>query len=672
MKPTNTWLFAAWYRNPPPFGIVTQRPPQRMVNLAGPMLVGLDLPDLFESDAVMLRIGFGAQVVTRHQVFAEVAAATFGKYRVTPDEFIAALETSLGLAVLANAHVARGDTAHGPVGVIQDFGRSESGKEIDFECFCLFAEPLAQTAETDDEVAAIVHRPRNERGRDCRCTLLAEQVVKGVAGDRRFKRRTALLPVAEQFLERTRLEYVSGKNMGADFGAFLDDDNAEIRTGFASQLLETAGRRQPGRTGTDNDHIKLHGFAFDFALNHSGSPGARSEDGNGIATSLHPRGVLALTGNAGYAVRAWASAAPDRVMDFVTIYEQELTKRGYDNDDAQRRAALALAELGEALVRTEAGRGFLARFRGDPPPPRGLYLWGGVGRGKTFLMDLFFNAVPIARKHRSHFHRFMRLIHEERKRDREAEDPLRLIADRLAAQHRLICFDEFFVSDITDAMLLGRLLQLVFDRGVVLVATSNVAPSGLYRDGLQRERFLPAIEALESHCKVLPVDGERDYRLERLEAGRLYLTPDDEGAREELLRIFRDIAPGAPDRGRSIVIEGRPIETVQVAKGIGWFDFDALCRGPRSQNDYIEIARLYHTVILSGVPILSRQDEDAARRFIALVDEFYDRRVKLIVSAAAEIERLYAGTRLGFEFERTASRLLEMRSHEYLTEAHRA
>lgn len=310
------------------------------------------------------------------------------------------------------------------------------------------------------------------------------------------------------------------------------------------------------------------------------------------------------------------------------------------------------------------------RRRSTIKPVRGAYLWGGVGRGKTFIMDLFFDSLPFEDKLRQHFHRLMYHVHSHLRQMQNHEDPLELVADDLSRRARVICFDEFFVSDIADAMILGRLFDALFRRGVSLVATSNIPPDLLYHDGLQRRQFLPAIELLKSHTQVLEVDGQTDYRLRVLEQAEIFHSPLDEAANHNLTDYFERIAPEAGTRGQPMDIHGRSIPTIRRADAIAWFDFAALCDGPRSQDDYIEIARSFQTVIVSDMPILDTLMEDQARRFIALVDEFYDRRVKLIISAAAAIDRIYSGKRLTREFERTRSRLLEMQSLEYLAAAH--
>ncbi|MBT8085053.1 MAG: cell division protein ZapE [Woeseia sp.] len=340
---------------------------------------------------------------------------------------------------------------------------------------------------------------------------------------------------------------------------------------------------------------------------------------------------------------------------------------------------LAIVILFEALQRalTEES-GFLSKVRGNlpflprPAVPRGIYLWGGVGRGKTFLMDLFFDTLNHKKKKRIHFHRMMRDVHHRLGLLEDERDPLDLVASQYAREAHVLCFDEFFVSDIGDAMILGRLLDGLFSRGVTLVTTSNLPPDQLYAGGLQRERFLPAIELLKTHTQVIALDGANDYRLRLLQRAGTYLTPPGPDTDERLMRFFKDVAPGKVVESRRIDINGRTVETLRAAKGVAWFDFAELCEGPRSHADYIEIARWNHTVIVSGVPQLDAQADDAARRFIALVDEFYDRRVKLVLAAATRAAELYTGNRLKFEFQRTISRLTEMQSQEYLHAPHRA
>jgi cell division protein ZapE len=350
-------------------------------------------------------------------------------------------------------------------------------------------------------------------------------------------------------------------------------------------------------------------------------------------------------------------------------YEADLRRGDFSPDSAQAEAVRRLQRIYEELIARKPRRVPLGK-RMQWPAVRGLYLWGGVGRGKTHLMDGFYESLPFSRKRRTHFHRFMQSVHEARKRYPDEQDPLAHVADEIATQARVLCFDEFFVSDIADAMILGRLLEVLFARGVTLVATSNIAPSGLYQDGLQRQRFLPAIALLEQHCEVLQVDGGIDYRLRVLEQAEIYHHPLDAQADLNLRRYFDAIAPEPGTANATLELHGRQIPTRHLSEGVAWFDFDALCRGPRGSADYVEMARCFHSVLLSNVPVLDAALEDEARRFITLVDEFYDRGVKLILSAAVPLERLYQGERLRFEFQRTESRLREMQSHQYLARPH--
>ena len=369
-------------------------------------------------------------------------------------------------------------------------------------------------------------------------------------------------------------------------------------------------------------------------------------------------------------------------MDLHAEYRRALKLHGYNPDEAQLKVVETLQRIGDDLEQHDSQAGWWAQFRqryfdrltgrtGDLTPIRGAYLWGGVGRGKTFVMDLFFETLPFDDKLRFHFHRIMYRVHRDLRQLKNHEDPLEIIAEDLASKARIICFDEFFVSDIADAMLLGKLLQALFRRGVTLVATSNTPPNNLYKDGLQRQQFLPAIDLLKTHTEVVNVLGPTDFRLRVLEQAEIYHSPLDPVATENLTSYFDQIAPETGTRGQPIEILGRDISTLRRADGIAWFDFLAICDGPRSQDDYIEIARSFQTVIVSDVPMLDRECEDQTRRFIAMVDEFYDRRVNLIISAAAPIESLYQGRRLTHEVERTRSRLQEMQSHEYLAAPHR-
>ncbi len=348
-------------------------------------------------------------------------------------------------------------------------------------------------------------------------------------------------------------------------------------------------------------------------------------------------------------------------------YACHADQHGFQLDAAQQRAIARLQRLYDELAAAPKN-GWLTKLFGNRPTPRGIYLWGGVGRGKSFLMDGFFACAPLEKKRRLHFHRFMQGIHAELQTLDRVPDPLVKVAGRIAEHARLLCFDELHVSDIGDAMLLGRLLRELLDRGVVLVATSNSPPDELYRDGLQRSRFLPAIELLQERLEVLEVDGGADYRLRALERVEIYHWPLDAAAEVNLDSAYFRLAGESGMGTAALEVEGRRILARHLAPGVAWFDFDELCGGPRGQPDYIELARRFHTVLLSGIPRLGADDEAAARRLTWLVDEFYDRRVKLIVSAEAAPRELYRGGHA--EFARTVSRLEEMQTKRYLAQPH--
>jgi len=358
-------------------------------------------------------------------------------------------------------------------------------------------------------------------------------------------------------------------------------------------------------------------------------------------------------------------------------YEKDLQSPEFVADPAQAEAVQALQALHQELASVKPADGGMQRLRrwfGRTPlqvPVRGLYLWGGVGRGKTYLMDNFFECLPFEEKQRMHFHRFMQRVHAELKMLVNTENPLDVVAERLAAESRVLCFDEFFVSDIADAMILSGLLKGLFLRGVTLVATSNIPLEQLYQDGLQRARFLPAIGLLQLHTRELNLDGGTDYRLRYLEQAEIYHSPLDEAADRMLAEEFHRLGPDQGELNGFIHINGRAIRVRGCCDDVVWFDFEAICDGPRSQTDYIEIAREFTTVLVGKVPVFTVEHENQARRFISLVDEFYDRHVKLILTAAEPAATLYQGQRLGFEFQRTLSRLEEMQSHEYLARPHR-
>ena len=362
-------------------------------------------------------------------------------------------------------------------------------------------------------------------------------------------------------------------------------------------------------------------------------------------------------------------------MGIRQAYEDSLQREGHVEDPAQLDVIARFEDLQKRLAAQPPRRGGLRTmfFRSEPRETvRGLYIWGGVGRGKTFLMDLFFENLDIEQKKRIHFHRMMHDVHARLKTLSFVEDPLDKIAGQIAQETRVLCFDEFFVSDIGDAMILGRLLKGLFDRGVTLVTTSNSSPDELYRDGLQRQRFLPAIRLLNEYTEVVKMDGGIDYRLRLLEKAGTYQHPTDDRAQAHLRYFFDETASASVAEDIDLDINGRPLRARRTAKGIAWFDFPDLCDGPRSPADYIELARWYPSIIISGVPQFDATRDDQARRFMSLVDEFYDRRVKLVLSAQVGVDDLYTGKRLAFEFERTTSRLVEMQSSEYLALPHLA
>ncbi len=347
---------------------------------------------------------------------------------------------------------------------------------------------------------------------------------------------------------------------------------------------------------------------------------------------------------------------------------------GHWGDDRAQHAALReLDRIHAALTAPASGKGLLGRlFGGDrPTAPDGLYLWGGVGRGKTFLIDLFYDGLPIREKRRTHFHRFMREVHEHLRAHAGERDPLATIVREWRDTLRVLVLDEFFVSDIGDAMLLARLLERMVAEGIVLVTSSNAAPADLYRDGLQRARFLPAIALLEKHCRVVFLDSPMDYRLRALTRSPVYRAPLADDSDAWLAQRWHEIGGDDGHRDAGIEIEGRRIAVRARSPGMAWFDFSALCEGPRGSSDYIEIATEFHTVLVGGIPVFDPARDDAARRFITLVDELYDRHVNLICTAAVAPTALYRGERLVGAFERTASRLIEMQSAEYLALEHR-
>ncbi len=348
-------------------------------------------------------------------------------------------------------------------------------------------------------------------------------------------------------------------------------------------------------------------------------------------------------------------------------YAQGVAAHEWQDDAAQRAL---LAEFDRLRVQLLAPKPWLTRLRREAAP-QGIYLYGAVGRGKTMLMDLFAQSLPPDIVRRAHFHVFMLDVHLRLRDLSERRDPLREVAAKLAERTRVLCLDEFMVQDIGDAMILANLLQALFKRGVALVATSNTAPRDLYRDGLQRARFLPAIALIEKHCRVLELASPHDWRLRALTRAPVYLTPPGPQAERGLAALFDSLARGPMQQGGTLQINGREIPVRRTARTVVWFDFAALCEGPRGTADYIELAREFPAILISEVPQFTPTSEDAARRFVQLIDELYDRRVKVALSAAAPAIELYDGKRLRAEFARTASRLIEMQSAEYLSQPHR-
>ena len=339
-------------------------------------------------------------------------------------------------------------------------------------------------------------------------------------------------------------------------------------------------------------------------------------------------------------------------------------------DAAQEHVAESLQQLFDALLEFKFYRGRpLMKTFGRRAPPRGLYIHGSVGRGKSMLMDAFYNQLPYRRKRRIHFHAFMQNVHRELAALAQQEDPLQQVAELLARDVRVLCFDEFHVSDIGDAMILARLFESMFAHGIVCVMTSNYAPDALYPNGLQRERFLPAIELIKQHLDVVELEGKTDFRLRDLEQLELYFQPLGAAAAEAMLRAYTTLAGGRP-RGAALEVDGRKIQARSASSGIAWFDFAELCGTARSQTDYLELARRFHTFMLANVPRMTSEHAPEARRFTWLVDILYDHRVKFILSAAAPPNQLYTAGIRSDEFARTVSRLVEMRSKEYLGARH--
>ncbi|MES9939784.1 MAG: cell division protein ZapE [Candidatus Thiodiazotropha sp. 6PLUC2] len=356
-------------------------------------------------------------------------------------------------------------------------------------------------------------------------------------------------------------------------------------------------------------------------------------------------------------------------MSLLQYYQQQLQINGFDRDAYQERILLAFDRLADQLTQPRKTSGWL--WKKSVPAVQGLYIWGGVGRGKTWLMDLFHQQHETLGIERHHFHSFMRLIHQRLKEHEGDKEPMMLIAHEMENRMRVLCLDEFNVIDIGDAMLMRTLLESLQKVGITLVTTSNQPPDNLYMNGLQRERFLPAIALLKSGNEVLELEGDQDYRLQLFETSSVYHTPLSDDAMVKLSGEFDRLASGSVEEMGRFEVPGRAVRFVKRASGVIWSDFNALCGPPRWQNDYIELARCHHTVFISDIPRLDGTWDDRTRRFINLVDVFYDQKVKVVISADAEPDRLYSGTRLAFEFKRTASRLKEMQSAKYLETPHK-
>lgn len=352
-------------------------------------------------------------------------------------------------------------------------------------------------------------------------------------------------------------------------------------------------------------------------------------------------------------------------------YETALATGNFSPDPIQQQAVAYLDDLyHQILAQQDKQKGFFS-FLSKPKPIKGLYMWGGVGRGKTWLMDMFFDSLPIQDKTRMHFHHFMQFVHSELNQLQGQQNPLHKVADIIEAKAKVICFDEFFVSNVADAMILGDLFKMLFDKGVVLVATSNIAPDGLYKNGIHRDRFLPAIDEVQKHTTVMNIDAGTDYRLRLLKQANLYSTPLNDQTKIWLATRFEALTANQAVSSDPITINGHQIAVIKRTQDVLWAEFRELCMKPRSASDFIEIANQFGTVLVDNVPALNDTMSDPTLRFIYMVDEFYDRRVKLLVRAEQSILQLYEGQKLAFEIERTRSRLLEMQSEDYLGQAHR-
>jgi cell division protein ZapE len=352
-------------------------------------------------------------------------------------------------------------------------------------------------------------------------------------------------------------------------------------------------------------------------------------------------------------------------------YAEALASGQFMADEAQAQAVQELDRVWKELLnRYKASKKAFRRFRRQTSP-KGVYMWGGVGRGKTWLMDQFYESVPFRRKTRMHFHHFMQHVHKELNKLSGQRNPLDIVADQIYKDAVVICFDEFFVSNVTDAMILSDLFQKLFVRGVTLIATSNIAPDGLYKNGIHRDRFIPTIEMVKKNCVVLNVDAGVDYRLRVLKQAQLFKSPLGNEAQNWIAERYSALTQTQTNSHEPIVINNRVVETLGHTEDVLWCEFSELCLKPRSPTDFIEIANIYNTVLVSNVPHLTDFLSEGTRRFIYLVDEFYDRGVKLLLTSQDSIIDIYQGEKLAFEIERTRSRLLEMQSDEYLHSEHR-
>lgn len=360
-------------------------------------------------------------------------------------------------------------------------------------------------------------------------------------------------------------------------------------------------------------------------------------------------------------------------MSLLERYQQVLAEKDFQSDAGQQKVIKAFDQLQREIYQQHQARSLCARLKHQlkrPATINGIYLWGGVGRGKTWLMDLFYETLNIDNKYRLHFHRYIKEIHEQLDEYKGQKNPLRLIAKKFSRQYKLLCLDEFHVSDITDAMILNGLLQALFEQGVILIMTSNIEPDELYRDGLQRQRFIPAIELIKQFNHVINIEDGDDHRLNTIQKSELYYTPLNSQNQNKLETYFTQLSPCTPKTNTQLLINHRSLPAYKLADDIVWFIFDQLFDSPRAVADYIELAKLFHTVFISDIPFLNGHNEDKTKRFIQLLDEFYDRNVNIIISAADLPDNLYQGTSLSFEFERTVSRLKEMKSVKYLQKQH--